>query len=89
MSSAPQSAEESAAGICVALMDSLVSSSDIAFISESLSPTWSDWLDTVSSLVDHYQSYRKARAGLLMRQSARSYALILAFQARLRPVPSG
>ena len=78
MSSPPQSTSESADRIGFDAVNSLTPTAELAFVTEGQSTTWSDWLESVNRLVDRYRSLRQARAGLLLRPSAESYASLAA-----------
>ncbi len=72
------SAEETADRVDVGLLDDLVPSRELAFVTEGHSTTWSDWLESVGRLADRYRSLSRARAGLLVRPTAESYATLAA-----------
>ena len=64
--------------IGVNLVDSLAPTREFAFVTEGDATTWSDWLESVGRLVVRYRSLSRARAGFLVRPSARSYATLAA-----------
>ena len=67
-----------ASEIVAALFHSLERALRLAFVTPSSSVTWADWTATVEELVERYHRLRRARIGLCLRPSGKSYALLIA-----------
>jgi acyl-coenzyme A synthetase/AMP-(fatty) acid ligase len=78
MSCTPQSPTRSSGQIVADLLDSLSRTHGVAFVTQDHSVTWDAWLNSVDRLVENYEFLRRARAGLLLRPSEKSYASLVA-----------
>jgi len=64
--------------IVTAILHSLERHDRASFITTDRTVSWADWLESVETLAERYRALRRARVGLLMRPTEKSYGLLLA-----------